>query len=61
MTEVALVLWQVVLWGLLGLALIAVMAIWLFVTYSVVRTIAEFMKAFKETKNLDLDEEQESW
>lgn len=61
MTEVALVLWQIVLWGLLGLALIAVMAIWLFVTYSVIRTTAEFVKAFKETKNLDLDEEQESW
>ena len=61
MTEVALVLWQVVLWGLLGLALIAVMAIWLFVTYSVVRTVADFIKAFKETKNLDLDEDPESW
>lgn len=61
MTEVSLVLWQVVLWGLLGLSLIAVMAIWLFVTYSVVRTVAEFIKAFKETKNLDLDEDPESW
>lgn len=61
MTDIALVLWQIVLWGLLGLSLIVITAVWLFVTYSVVRTVAEFVKAFKETKNLDLDEEQESW
>lgn len=58
MTEVALVLWQIVLWGLLGLALILVTAVWLFVTYAVVRLVAEFIKAYKETANLDEGEYQ---
>lgn len=63
MTDIALVLWQIVLWGLLGIALILVTAVWLFIVYAVIRLVAEFTKAFKDTKNLDLDSdpEEESW
>lgn len=53
MTETALVLWEIVLWGLLGLALILVTVVWLFVVYAVIRLVAEFIKAFKATANLD--------
>lgn len=55
MTDIALLLWQIVLWGLLGIALILVTAVWLFIVYAVIRLVAEFTKAFKDTKNLDLD------
>lgn len=63
MTDIALVLWQIVLWGLLGIALILVTAIWLFIVYAVIRLVAEFTKAYKDTKDLDLDSdlEEESW
>lgn len=63
MTDIALVLWQIVLWGLLGIALILVTAVWLFIVYAVIRLVAEFTKAYKDTKNLDLDSdpEEESW
>lgn len=63
MTDIALVLWQIVLWGLLGIALILVTAVWLFIVYAVIRLVAEFTKAYKDTKNLDLDPdlEEESW
>lgn len=52
---------EILMWGALGLALILMLAVWLFIAFAVVRLVAEFTKAFKETKNLDLDEEQESW
>lgn len=52
---------EILMWGALGLALILMLAVWLFIAFAVVRLVAEFAKAFKETKNLDLDEEQESW
>lgn len=61
MTTFALVLWEIFLWGLLGLGLVAVTAIWLFIAFAVLRTTTEFIKAYKATKNLDLDEDQESW
>ena len=63
MTDIALLLWQIVLWGLLGIALILVTAVWLFIVYAVIRLVAEFTKAFKDTKNLDLDSdpEEKSW
>lgn len=63
MTDIALILWQIVLWGLLGIALILVTAIWLFIVYAVIRLVAEFTKAYKDTKDLDLDSglEEESW
>lgn len=50
------ILWEIVLWLSLGLALILVTAIWLFVVYAVVRLVAEFVRAFKATKNLDESE-----
>lgn len=52
---------EILMWGAIGLALIFMLAVWLFIAFAVVRLVAEFTKAFKETKNLDLDEEQESW
>lgn len=63
MTDIASILWQIVLWGLLGIALILVTAVWLFIVYAVIRLVAEFTKAYKDTKNLDLDSdlEEESW
>ena len=63
MTDIALVLWQIVLWGLPGISLILITAVWLFIVYAVIRLVAEFTKAYKDTKNLDLDSdpEEESW
>lgn len=64
MTDFALFLWEMVLYAGLGLFALAVTAIWMVVVYAVIRLVAEFIKAFKETKDLDLDDpevETESW
>lgn len=43
-------------WLALSLAFIAVSAAWLYVTYAVIRLTAEFIKAYKETADLDESE-----
>lgn len=55
------VLLQILLWSFLGIALILSLALWLFISYSVLRLVAEFIKAYKDTKDLDLDDDVESW
>lgn len=61
MTGLSDVLLQILMWSLLGIALIFSLAIWMFISYSVLRLVAEFIKAFKDTKNLDLEDDVESW
>lgn len=61
MTGLSDVLLQILLWSFLGIALILSLALWLFISYSVLRLVAEFIKAYKETKDLDLDDDVESW
>ena len=61
MTGLSDVLLQILLWSFLGIALILSLAVWMFISYSVLRLVAEFIKAYKETKDLDLDDDVESW
>lgn len=56
MTDVSLFLWQAVLWGLLGLALLAVTVVWIVIALAVIRAVADFVKAYKSTKDLDEEE-----
>lgn len=64
MTEFGLFMWEVLLYAMLGLGLLIITIIWMIIAYAVIRLGAEFIKAFKETKNLDLEDpqdEEESW
>lgn len=64
MTEFGLFMWEVLLHAAVGLGLLIVTIIWMVIAYAVIRLAAEFIKAFKETKNLDLENpevDQESW
>lgn len=56
MTDVSLFLWQAVLWGLLGLALLAVTVVWIVIALAVIRSIADFVRAYKNTKDIDEEE-----
>lgn len=47
---------NLLLWLALGLAFIAVTAVWLYVVYAVIRLTAEFIRAYKETADLDESE-----
>lgn len=55
------ILLQILMWSFLGIALILSLAVWMFISYSVLRLVAEFIKAYKATKDLDLDDDVESW
>ena len=64
MTGFALFLWDMVIYAGLALIALSVTVIWLIIAYAVIRLVAEFIKAFKETKNLDLEDpqdEEERW
>lgn len=56
MTDVSLFLWQAVLWGLLGLALLAVTVVWIVIALAVIRSITDFVRAYKSTKDIDEEE-----
>lgn len=56
MTDISLFLWQAVLWGLLALALLAVTVVWIVIALAVIRSITDFVRAYKSTKDIDEEE-----